>query len=440
MTDATGLCSVSVSSDIPGTVSVRVAVGGKDVTGTGGLGASPVEVTFVAAPQPTFAVPVNGETYELSELTTLSGTAQAGSTVRVSQADAILCTATVDETGHWSCTHAFVSSGIYQVGVTATVSDRVYGPVTVSFTVRDLLAPVVLTANASTISGTATAGLNVRVVDLATDSLVGTALIDSDGTWRMSTPEGISSGDIAVQAVNQFGGLSAQTTVALDADVPQTPLIAHVTALQLGGTLPGVVDPGTVVTVTYPRAGGVGTMRAVVGADGSWSATLPSSAVPGAVSVVAEDPAGNVSPAATVTINRPTVVLDESSVMAGGTLVVSGSGWVSGESVAVTVRSVPLDLGTVTARDDGRIPDVAFTVPEDFEPGAHSVTLVGSLSGSVEATFTVEAAPEPQAPQGGVSAPTGGAAVPGPGASWLLIILASFAAGSLLAWGCRRKA
>ena len=416
-----------------GTVSVRVAVGGREVAGLDGFHASPVTVTFVAPPLPTFTAPLDGKAYELSELKTLSGTAEAGSVVQVSETRAgTLCTLTVGRTGRWSCDRTFDSPGVYRVSATATIDDRVYGPVAANFTVRNLPAPVILTANASVISGTATAGLSVRVVDQATGSPIGVAVIDSTGAWRMSTPEGIVSGDIAAQTVNQFDGVSAQTVAVLDADVPDRPVVAEAVGVRIDGTLPGTVDPGTVVIVTYPKAGSVGTIQAGAGADGSWSATLPDDAVSGIVSVVAKDPAGNSSLPVTLSIARPSVEVGMSSVVVGGTLVVSGVGWVPGESVQITVHSTPIDLGSVTARSDGTFPDVRFTVPEGFEPGIHRITATGTLSGTVENTFTVEAPVAVAPPQEKVSVPTGGAAAPGPDVAWLSVVLSAVGAGFLL--------
>ena len=58
-----------------------------------------------------------------------------------------------------------------------------------------------------------------------------------------------------------------------------------------------------------------------------------------------------------------------------------------------TLHSTPIDLGTVTADDEGAV-TLTFTVPADLEPGVHTVDLVGQTSGTtVSVGFEVQAAP-----------------------------------------------
>jgi len=111
----------------------------------------------------------------------------------------------------------------------------------------------------------------------------------------------------------------------------------------------------------------------------------------------------------------PTIGLSIPALMAGQTMMVSGTGWAPAETVSVIVHSTPLNLGTFTVNPDGTLPDLYFTVPADFEPGPHTVTAVGSISGVQETTFTVlapaPASPTPTPPVVVVS--TGGTALTG---------------------------
>ena len=85
------------------------------------------------------------------------------------------------------------------------------------------------------------------------------------------------------------------------------------------------------------------------------------------------------------------MVLGATIVVQGGVLTITGTGWVPGETVRLTVQSQTIDLGTVTARTDGTLPTVTFVVPAGFEPGTHTVREVGSQAGTRTATFVVTA-------------------------------------------------
>ena len=147
-------------------------------------------------------------------------------------------------------------------------------------------------------------------------------------------------------------------------------------------------------------------------------------------------------------VNSPQITVDTSSYTTSGTLIVSGSGWVPGESVHIMILSNTYDLGTVTANSDGTLPDVTFSVPSDFETGVHAITAVGSQSGSVMSTFVLPVpVPQGSVPQGSVSVPqdgssvrTGGIATMIPDLAWLLIAFASVSVGLLIARKRSRRA
>lgn len=98
---------------------------------------------------------------------------------------------------------------------------------------------------------------------------------------------------------------------------------------------------------------------------------------------------GAVDPAAfePCTVDPPPVAdaagtLSATTVVAGGTLTVSGVGFLPGESVKITLHSTPIELGTVTAAADKTV-SLTFTVPADIEPGDHTIKLLGLTSGRV---------------------------------------------------------
>jgi len=117
-------------------------------------------------------------------------------------------------------------------------------------------------------------------------------------------------------------------------------------------------------------------------------------------------------------LTRTTVAF--SSVVRGTGVIqqVTGTGFTPGETVSATVNSTPMPLTAQTAGPDGR---VVFTFPigADFELGAHSVTVTGSVSGPTDlpdTDFTVVAktvpAGQPGTPIRGGNGGYGGGILP----------------------------
>ncbi len=93
------------------------------------------------------------------------------------------------------------------------------------------------------------------------------------------------------------------------------------------------------------------------------------------------------------TATEGTATISSSSAQPGERVTISASGFVSGESVDVTLFSDPVLLGTVVADSAGRV-SMSATIPSDTPPGAHRIELVGRQSGKsvsgVAASDTVE--------------------------------------------------
>jgi LPXTG-motif cell wall-anchored protein len=91
-----------------------------------------------------------------------------------------------------------------------------------------------------------------------------------------------------------------------------------------------------------------------------------------------------------------------------------GSGFQPGERVTGEQRSTPFSLGAQVADANGNV-TFTWTIPANNELGVHRFVLTGELSGSVEVTFQVTAAPTqppsrpgtPQRPSSGYLPKTG---------------------------------
>ena len=125
-----------------------------------------------------------------------------------------------------------------------------------------------------------------------------------------------------------------------------------------------------------------------------------------------------------------TLTASASSLVAGGSVTVTGAGFHPGELVDATLFSTPIGLGTTTADASGRV-SATFVIPADLEPGLHRIELVGRSSG-VRASVSLE-----------VTAPaTAAATLPATGRHTQVevsLAVALVAAGSALTGLARRR-
>jgi len=80
------------------------------------------------------------------------------------------------------------------------------------------------------------------------------------------------------------------------------------------------------------------------------------------------------------TATEGTATISSSSAQPGESVTISASGFVSSESVDVTLFSDPVLLGTAVADSAGRV-SMSATIPSDTPPGAHRIELLGRQSG-----------------------------------------------------------
>lgn len=108
-------------------------------------------------------------------------------------------------------------------------------------------------------------------------------------------------------------------------------------------------------------------------------------------------PAEATSPATAVTgdepgTGAPKIVLGANTVVAGGSLKISGSGFPAGSELEIELRSTPARLGTVTASAAGEF-TTTVTIPASVDAGPHTVRVTLPDGTRVQAAVTVTAAP-----------------------------------------------
>lgn len=149
------------------------------------------------------------------------------------------------------------------------------------------------------LTGRGEAGTTVNVRDAA-GNLIGSGTVGADGRFEISLdPPQINSENLQVILTDAAGNASpAGTVVAPDATAPLAP--TNLAIDEQGTTLSGRAEPGATVQVRGP--GGTLLGSVVAGADGQFSITLQPPQTDGqALTVTAQDAAGNTSPAASIT-------------------------------------------------------------------------------------------------------------------------------------------
>jgi Ca2+-binding RTX toxin-like protein len=239
---------------------------------------------------------------------TFSGTAAAGSAVRLLEGSKLLGQATADDGGTWTITSSVLSAGSHAVSAMATSPSGAVGPRSGLLTVvvdasppskastPDLLAESDsgrshsdnITNDATpSLRGGAQAGSRVTIFDGAT--IVGTGVADSSGKWSLTTT-GLSDGvhSLAAEAADAAGNVAVRSSLLkLTVDTQaSSPEIISATTPKLMGT----AEPGALVFISEGMSQ-LGKVTAT--SSGTWTFSKSLSNAPHTITVTSEDKAGN---------------------------------------------------------------------------------------------------------------------------------------------------
>lgn len=379
-----GTWSITLNSPLPeGTHSITVSE--TDAAGNQSAISQPVNFTVDTTP------PLAPENVVVSnDGTTISGTAEPGSTVTIREGDAILGNAVADGQGHFSLT--LTPPKVNGETLTANATDIAgnTGP-TAPATAPDLtppLAPVILSVvddvlattgpvgqngltndTTPTLNGTAEPGSAVTIRLDGTD--IGTVLTDSNGVWSYTPTTPLVEGAhtftvVATDAAGNTSTASGGFNFTVDTTPPLAATIVTVTddvgsvtdPLNSGDTtddtqplLQGSAPADAVITV-YDGTTLLGT--AILDGNGGWSFTpvTPLTDGPHSLTVHATDAAGN------TTISSPfALVVDTTPPLAPENVVVSNDGTsISGTAEpgsTVSIREGNVTIGDVVADSQG---------------------------------------------------------------------------------------
>ncbi len=264
-------------------------------------------------------------------LPTLTGTAEAGSTVTLYDGGFAIGTAVTNGSGTFSVTATIaLTQGANSLSVTATdaAGNTSAASGTLAVTL-DTTAPVAPTALAltpasdsgssstdditnvslPTLTGTAEAGSTVTLYDGTTT--IGTAVTNGSGSFSVTATTALTEGanNLAVIATDAAGNTSAASdalAVTLDTTTPDTPYTPTLASASDSGykddgitnvTMPSVTGTATAGDTLTLYVDGAAAGTTTVAGDGTWSLAITSPLADGihTISASQSDTAGNVS-------------------------------------------------------------------------------------------------------------------------------------------------
>ncbi|WP_121343860.1 Ig-like domain-containing protein [Pseudomonas aeruginosa] len=398
--DANGNWSFTPSTPLPDGTVVNVVA--RDAAGNSSPPAS-VTVDAVAPATPTVD-PSNG--------TTLSGTAEPGSSVTLTDGNGNpIGQVTADGSGNWTFTPSTPLPNGTVVNATATdPSGNASSPASVTVDAVAPATPVVNPSNGTTLSGTAEPGATVTLTD-GNGNPIGQVTADGSGNWSFTPGTPLANGTVVnATASDPTGNTSAPASTTVDSVAPAAPVVNPSNGAEISGT----AEPGATVTLTDGSGNPIGQVTA--DGSGNWSFTPSTPLADGTVvNATATDPAGNTGGQGSTTVDAiapatPTVNLSNGSSLSGtaepGSTVIltDGNGNPIGETTAdgsgnwTYTPSTPLANGTVVnvvAEDaaGNSSPPATVTVDSSAPPApvinpSNGVVISGTAEAGATVTLT----------------------------------------------------
>jgi hypothetical protein len=416
--DATGAWSCTPLAPLSEGGHTITATSTDDAGNTGpGSGPHPLTVDTVAPAAPVITGPADGgDTNDTTP--TITGTAEPGSNIAVTNGGVPVCTAVADASGNWSCdATAPLSEGNHSLTATATDLANNTSPASTPTTITvDTVVPAAPTVSAPasggntnditpTFVGTAEPNSMVTVSEGGTQLC--TATTDALGAWSCTPTTPLSEAphtvDVTVTDLANNPGPATSHPFTVDTTVPSTPSITSpAPGADTNDTTPtfsGIADPGATVTVSE---GGVPlcTPAPVADASGNWSCTASTALPEGAhtIQAVATNASGTPSSPATrsfdVDATAPTAAPTITSPANGSdvgdsTPIFTGTGAEPGSTVTVLDGGTPICSGVADASGNW-----SCTPTTPLGDGDHAITATATdpagNTGPASAPITVD--------------------------------------------------
>ncbi|KIC34117.1 Ig-like domain-containing protein [Leisingera sp. ANG-S5] len=424
-----GLGAAGAAAGAVGVAAIASGGGGGDGGGGGGGGVGGNNGdTFVTVDSGLAGGDDTISAAEAADGVTLTGTAEAGSTVEVTF-QGVTRTVTATDEGTWSADFASseITGGEYDAEVTATSTNTSGATATATSTIRiDTETSVALddgqaggddmingaeAADGVTLTGTAEAGATVNVTF---QGVTRTVTATDEGTWSADfAASEILSGEydaeVTATATDAYGNtetttgtirVDTTTEVAIDSGQAGGDDLVNNAEAAAGLTLTGTGEAGASVSVTVEGV----TRTATVDSDGNWAAEFEAGSLPAGeydttISVTSTDAAGN-SATATADLHVDTLVdpLTVETATVEGDGVVNEDEHSDGITLTGTVEpgsTVVVQLGdateTATVDGDGNwsVDFAASDIPDGSYEADVTVTATDAAGNTAEITDTL---------------------------------------------------
>ncbi|WP_235515008.1 Ig-like domain-containing protein [Erwinia sp. Leaf53] len=344
-----------------------------DVTLTDGVGHVSPAYTVTAADTTTPDAPTD-LTFDAFGIV-LSGKGEPGDTILVRDANGIVLTTdpspvTVNGDGTFSLTLLTAQLNGETLTVTQTDPAGHVSPSTaitaVDITTPDAPTGVAIDDTGTLVTGRGEAGTTVNVTNALGTVILGTAIVQSDGSFSVTLNPAQTNGEtLAVTLTDGEGQTSTPATVdATDTTTPDAPTDLALDAT--GVVLTGRGEAGNTIIVHGANGNALTTDPAVitVDADGNFTLALTTAQLNGQVLTVTQtDPVGHVSPAASYTADDTTNPDSPTNLnIADDGVTLTGRGEAG---TTVTVRDASNNLiGTGSVEANGSF-TIILTEPQD---------------------------------------------------------------------------
>ncbi len=365
-------------------------------------GPASVTVDAIAPPAPVID-PSNG--------VVISGTAEAGATVILTDGNGNpIGQVTADGSGNWAFTPATpLANGTVINALAQDAAGNNSSPTSATVDSLAPAAPVIDPSNGSVIAGTAEAGATVILTD-GNGSPIGQVTADGGGNWSFTPGTPLSNGTV-VNAVAQdaAGNTSGPASTTVDSVAPAAPVIDP----SNGSVIAGTAEAGATAILTDGGGNPIG--QATADGSGNWTFTPSTPLANGTViNAVAQDPAGNTSGPASVTVDAiapPAPVINPSNGV-----VISGTAEAGATVILTDGNGNP--IGQVTADGSG---NWSFTPGTPLANGSVINALAQDAAGNTSgpASTTVDSV----APAAPVLDPSNGTVISGTAEAGATVIL-----------------
>ncbi|MCT0316748.1 Ig-like domain-containing protein, partial [Pseudomonas aeruginosa] len=341
----------------------------------------------------------------------LNGTAEPGSTVTLTDGNGNpIGQTTADGSGNWSFTPGSQLPNGTVVNVTASdAAGNTSPPATTTVDSSLPSIPQVDPSNGSVISGTADAGNTIIITD-GNGNPIGQVTADGSGNWSFTPGIPLPDGTVVnVVARSPSNVDSAPAVITVDGVAPAAPVIDPSNGTEISGT----AEAGATVILTDGGGNPIG--QATADGSGNWTFTPSIPLANGTViNAVAQDPAGNTSGPASVTVDAiapPAPVIDPSNGV-----VISGTAEAGATVILTDGNGNP--IGQVTADGSG---NWSFTPGTPLANGSVINALAQDAAGNTSgpASTTVDSV----APATPVLDPSNGTVISGTAEAGAMVIL-----------------